>query len=84
MGRETLELRATMSVSRHNSPEDDQDNAAWNDFVIEVIKACGRMRSVGYEVTVYAEHQPENQWTEPESTGDKFRKAMGISPIDVS
>lgn len=33
MGREMMELRAVATLSRHNAPQDDQDNWAWNDFV---------------------------------------------------
>lgn len=63
MGYETLELRARMRVSRHNSPEDDRDNEAWNDFVTEVKALTRRYGDAGsYGIMVEAEMQPEDQW----------------------
>lgn len=40
MGRVTLEIQATASVSNHNSPQDDIDRAAWNRFVAAVDRAA--------------------------------------------
>jgi hypothetical protein len=40
MGREQVKLEAYATVSRHNSPEDDADNAAWNKFVRAVNEAA--------------------------------------------
>lgn len=61
MGRGTLEIQVTMSVSRHNSPEDDADNARWNKLRAEIVEAAERhgawvMRADGPE--------PEDQWVE--------------------
>lgn len=57
MGRETLVLVARMRVSRHNSPEDDQDNVMWNTFVSEVRELA---EDAGIEVD--AEYQAIEGW----------------------
>lgn len=36
MGREAVTLTATATVSKHNSPQDDEDAAQWNLFVVRV------------------------------------------------
>lgn len=60
MGRDLIELRAGAAVSRHNSPQDDADNAAWNAFVAAVEKAASESRLA---IDVMADGSlPVNRW----------------------
>ena len=58
MGRHLFKLEASAALSRHNSPEDDADNAAWNAFVAEVKHVAQRPMFENINVDVYAEEAP--------------------------
>lgn len=79
MGREAIELRATTSVSRHNSPRDDQDNAAWNAFVAAVQDAA---EENALDIDVHADGDlPTAQWGwDCEINGHKMEE---YGPVDV-
>lgn len=65
MGFEALELRVTTAVSRHNSPRDDADNAAWNRFV-GIVRQAAAETTVESGLVVYVmgdDDLPTGQWS---------------------
>lgn len=59
MGRETVSLHATASVSKHNSPQDDEDAVRWNLFVLRVRRLAAQ---AGIDIDVSGEELTPHGW----------------------
>ena len=62
MGRDSIELRATAALSRHNSKQDDLDNACWNLFV-KGVKTLAEKNLLFIDV-IAQDDLPIDQWGE--------------------